>query len=255
MSEGARRVRQSGVRVESAATTRFRALADAALVDAMRDGIPEAWFEFDARFRPLLDHYARRIGIPRWDASVCITEVLDDEALALVDGARGVPQHLSAYLVRALRNRFLEVKRAAERRRRRHATAADAIAEHEGVIIGLMSEHARRSSEAPRVAEERTPAQGIARLGMLLAAKLTADERQMLAWVGACVPHRVIAEWLGISREAAKKRISRLCGRLRPLAETLARDLPPNERREIQELLRRAGVAHRVTQSGETDDG
>ena len=43
-----------------------RALSDAALVDAMRASIPEAWTEFDARFRPLLERYAARIGIPRW---------------------------------------------------------------------------------------------------------------------------------------------------------------------------------------------
>ena len=241
--------------MESAAATRFHALADAALIAAMRDGTADAWFEFDARFRPLLEHYARRIGIPRWDASVCITEVLDDEALALVDGTRGMPQHLSAYLVRALRNRFLDLKRAADRRRRRHATAASAIAEHEGVIVGLVSEHARRSSEPPRVAEECTPEHGMARLGILLAARLTPDERQMLAWVAESVPQRTIAEWLGISREAAKKRISRLCRRLRPLGEALARELPPNEQRAVHELLRRAGVVCRVTKSGETDDG
>ena len=248
-------MRHSGARIESAATTRYRALADAALIAAMRDGTAEAWFEFDARFRPLLEHYARRIGIPRWEASVCITEVLDDEALALVDGARGIPQHFSAYLVRALRNRFLELKRAAERRRRHHASAADGHAEHEGVHVGVMSEHARRSSEAPRVSEERTPALGVARLGMLLSAKLTPDERQMLAWVAESVPQRVIAEWLGISREATKKRISRLCRRLRAASEALVRELPPNEQREIYTLLRRAGVAGRITQSGDTDDG
>lgn len=227
-----------------------------ALVGAMRDGIAEAWFEFDARFRPLLEHYARRIGIPRWDASVCITEVLDDEAIALIDGAHGIPQHLSAYLVRALRNRFLELKRAAERRRRNHLSAAEASDESEGVLIGLMSEHARRVSEPSRLADESaTPSRAIARFARLLDARLTPEERQMLAWVGEAVPQRVIAEWLGITREAAKKRIARLCRRLRALSDEISRQLSPNERREVDCMLRRAGASRRVTRSGETDDG
>jgi RNA polymerase sigma factor (sigma-70 family) len=222
----------------------------------MRDGIPEAWFEFDARFRPLLEHYARRIGIPRWDASVCITEVLDDEALALVDGSRGLPQHLSAYLVRALRNRFLELKRAAERRRRRHASAVAGVVEREGVLMEVVSEYARMASEPPRVAEDSEPAsEAIARFAKLLDARLNRDERQMLTWVGECVPQRVIAEWLGITREAAKKRISRLCRRLRALTEEIRQQLSPDEQHEVDLLLRRAGASRRVTQSGGTDDG
>jgi DNA-directed RNA polymerase specialized sigma24 family protein len=255
-SEDGRRVRHSGLRAETTGITRCRALSDTALIVAMRDGTPEAWFEFDARFRPLLEHYARRIGIPRWDASVCITEVLDDEALVLVDGSRGVPQHLSAYLVRALRNRFLQLKRSAERRRRHHVSAAKSAAEREGVLIELVSEYARRAGEPPRIAEESTTGVGaIARFARLLDARLTGTERQMLAWVGESVPHRVIAEWLGITRDAAKKRIARLCRRLRAATDEIREQLAPDERREVDLLLRRAGASRRVTHSGGTDDG
>src|SRR5207237_4819848 len=101
-----------------------RALTDAALVDAMRASVPEAWAEFDARFRPLLERYAARVGIPRWEWSACITEVLDDEALRLAERPGQLPQHLTAYLVRAVRNRFLQLKRAAIRRANRYAQAA-----------------------------------------------------------------------------------------------------------------------------------
>jgi RNA polymerase sigma factor (sigma-70 family) len=249
-------VRHSGLRAEPTAATRSRALSDTALIAAMRDGAPEAWFEFDARFRPLLEHYARRIGIPRWDASVCITDVLDDEALLLADGSRGVPHHLSAYLVRALRNRFLELKRSAERRRQLHVSAAEVRVDGEGVLMQLVSEYARSASEPPRVAEDHEPtSHAIARFARLLDARLGREERQMLAWVGESVPQRVIAEWLGITREAAKKRISRLCRRLRALTDEVRQQLSPNERHEVDLLLRRAGVTRRVTQSGGTDDG
>jgi DNA-directed RNA polymerase specialized sigma24 family protein len=254
--EDAARVRQSGVRSETTAAGRARALSDTALIGAMRDGAPEAWFEFDARFRPLLEHYARRIGIPRWDASVCITEVLDDEALSLVDGTHGVPQHLSAYLVRALRNRFLQLKRSVERRQRHHLTTAEAAHEGEGVLIELVSEYARRASEPPRVGEgSEATSRAVARFARLLDARLSREERQMLGWVGEGVPQRVIAEWLGITREAAKKRISRLCRRLRSFTDEIRQQLAPNEQHEVDLLLRRAGASRRVTHSGGTDDG
>lgn len=253
--EGLRRVTRSSVRVQSNSTTRCGALADSALIDAMRDGVPEAWFEFDARFRPLLDLYARRVGIPRWEANICVTDVLDDEALELAEGARGIPRHLSAYLMRALRHRFLEMKRASARRHRRHASAAGAQ-QNEGVLIGVMSEHARRASEPRCVAEETAQsASPIMRFARLLDARLTVDERQVLAWVGEAVPHRVIAEWLGISREAAKKRIARLCRRVRALGDEIGSQLAPNDRREVEHVLRRAEASRRVTRSGGTDDG
>src|SRR3954466_9292897 len=120
----------------------------------MRASVPEAWTEFDARFRPLLERYAARIGIPRWEWSCCITEVLDDEALRLIERSREMPQQLSAYLIRAVRNRHLALKRAAMRRDNRYAGAAAAEASPEGSLVPLVSEHTRRASEPPRVSEE-----------------------------------------------------------------------------------------------------
>src|SRR3954465_12177439 len=98
----------------------------------MRASAPEAWTEFDARFRPLLERYASRVGIPRWEWSMCITEVLDDEALRLVECVREMPEHLSAYLVRAVHNRHLQLKRAAVRRHRRYESAAAGDSTTEG---------------------------------------------------------------------------------------------------------------------------
>jgi FixJ family two-component response regulator len=76
----------------------------------------------------------------------------------------------------------------------------------------------------------------------------------MLAWVAEGVPQRMIAEWLGISREAAKKRIARLCRRLRAAAPDVAALLPSADRREIDRLLRRAS-APMNSHSGASDDG
>jgi len=226
----------------------MRALTDAALIDMMRAGVPEAWAEFDARFRPLLERYAVRVGIPRWDWSVCITEVLDDEALRLIERAGQVPLHLTAYLVRAVRNRFLELKRSTRRRERRYAV--------DGAVGAVMSEHAHRVADPARVAEDaRTASSPAARFAEALASHLSREEQQMLAWVAEGVPHRLIAEWLGITREAAKKRIARLCRRLRAAAGEATARLPVADRREIDRLLRRASVPPHDTHAGERDDG
>jgi DNA-directed RNA polymerase specialized sigma24 family protein len=230
-----------------------RALSDAALVDAMRASVPEAWTEYDARFRPLLERYAARIGIPRWEWSSCITEVLDDEALRLIERSREVPQQMAAYLIRAVRNRHLALKRAAMRRDNRYAGAAAVDDSPEGSVGPLVSEHTRRACEPPRVSEEQqTTPTGLTRLAQLLSARLSDEEQQMLAWVAEGVPQRVIAEWLGINREAAKKRIARLCRRLRAAVDALKAELPLDARREIDRLLQRAGDGRGDSHSGES---
>jgi DNA-directed RNA polymerase specialized sigma24 family protein len=185
---------------------------------------------------------------------VCITEVLDDEALRLIERSGEMPHHLSAYLIRAVRNRYLALKRAAARRDRRYADAAGAEAE---MVVGvLVSEHTRRASNPPRVAEEQSmTATGITRFAELLSARLTSNERQMLAWVAEGVPQRVIGEWLGINREAAKKRVARLCRRVRVLADEVSRALPAETRREIDRLMQRTVAASGHSRSGEDNDG
>jgi hypothetical protein len=65
----------------------------------------------------------------------------------------------------------------------------------------------------------------------------------------------MIAEWLGINREAAKKRIARLCRRLREMAVAVREELPMNARREIDRLMRRTSTEAGNSHSGESDDG
>jgi len=235
--------------------THVRVLSDAALIDAMRASVPEAWLEFDARFRPLLERYAARVGIPRWEWSACITEVLDDEALRLVERVREMPQHLSAYLVRAVHNRHLAMKRAAARRERRYAQAQGTIEENDGALHLVISDHTRHACDPQRVREEACASPtGVARFAQLLSQRLTDDERQILAWVAEGIPQRVIGEWLGINREAAKKRIARLCRRLRVAAAEVSEALPADARREIDRLIQRAAMKGQ-SPSGASDDG
>jgi DNA-directed RNA polymerase specialized sigma24 family protein len=220
----------------------LRALSDAGLVDAMRVGDELAWGEFVDRFRPLLEHFARRTGIPRWEWDACVTEVLEDEALKLASTRQPVlPASLGAYLVRAVRNRHLRLKRAAARRDRRYASARD-------TGNSLCSESTVRASEG-LAGDQTVGASTLARLAAILRDELSEDELLLLTWRSAGVPHRQVAEWLGISYDAAAKRVARLAQRLRALVRLLAEGFPPEERLELQRFFRRVGVAPAVADS------
>ena len=222
----------------------MRALSDAALVQAMRESVAEAWAEFDARYRPLLEAYAKRTGIPRWDWSVCITEVLDDEALRLVERREDPPTNLSGYLVRAVRNRYLKLKRAAVRREKHYSDAAGLEGNAEQVVRGLCSEDALRASAGPAAdaSVNSSGSRALRRLAELLAEDLSREEKQMLGWVGEGVPRRQIAEWLGLGYDAVRKRIYRLSQRLHDLTPAALDRMNIAERAEAKRFLRRIGV-------------
>lgn len=240
-----------------------RALGDAALVAALATGDVATWGEFDARFRPLLEAYARRVHIPAALWPQCVDEVLADEAMRLADGAP-VPAHLGPYLVRASYHALLRARRAAARRERRYGAASlDAPDDApsfggpggaERVVLALCSAAARRASHGPRAADGAPAAwdapddvgsdgasRVVAAAAAALAARLTDAERQLLVWVAEEVPRRQIAEWLGDGYEAVRKRVQRLARRLQGEARRYAASLPAAERHEFERFLRRAG--------------
>jgi DNA-directed RNA polymerase specialized sigma24 family protein len=219
------------------AVRRLRALSDLALVDAMRRGDELAWGEFVDRFRPLLEQFADRTGIPRSDWPACVVDVLEDVALNLANGRLAVPDSLGAYLVRVARNRHLRVKRAAARRDRRYSLAV----EGGDVIASLCSESMVRASRSPADDGTDAPA-ALGRLTVALRAELSDDELLLLTWRSAGVPYRQIAEWLGVTYDAAAKRIARLSRRVHALARLHAERLPVEERAEIIRFFRRVGV-------------
>jgi DNA-directed RNA polymerase specialized sigma24 family protein len=227
-------------RERKAEVRRVRALADAALVDAMRQGDELAWGEFVDRFRPLLEHYAQRTGIPRWEWGTCVTDVLDDIALKIVARRIKLPVNLGNYLVRSVRNRHAELRRSDARRLRHYSSASrDHVAEH--VVTSLCSESAVRASEGP-LASDTVASNALTRLAAVLRAELTDDDALLLAWRSAGVPHRQVAAWLGITYEAAAKRIARLSQRLRAIAWLRLDSFPPDERAEIARFLRRVRI-------------
>jgi DNA-binding CsgD family transcriptional regulator len=241
-----------------------RALGDAALARALVTGDAAAWAEFDARFRPLLEAYARRVRVPPALWPQCVDEVLEDEAMRLADGG-AVPEHMAAYLVRSAYHRLLKARRAAARRDRRYgAGAPDAGPSAERVVLSVCSAAALRASDGARpgdgapaawddAGEASAASAVLARAAAALAARLTDAERQLLVWVAEQVPRRQIAEWVGDGYEATRKRIQRLTRRLQADALRLAADLPPAERHEFERFLRR--VAGPATAAGETSMG
>jgi DNA-directed RNA polymerase specialized sigma24 family protein len=167
-------------------------------------------------------------------------DVLGDTALKLASRRLTLPASLGTYLVRAARNRHLELRRAAARRDRYYASAsAPNVAEH--VVVSLCSESTLRASEGadrPDVAASSA----LARLAGILSAELSEDEILLLSWRSAGVPHRQIAEWLGITYDAAAKRVTRLAHRLRAIAQLRAGSFPAEERPELGRFFRRIGL-------------
>ena len=98
------------------------------------------------------------------------------------------------------------------------------------------------------------------RLSRVVDAGITDQERQILRWVSASVPQRLIAEWLGITHNAARVRVLRLRERLIDLALHADTAWSPRERQELYEFFRRAGLSERARRalegrSGESERG
>jgi DNA-directed RNA polymerase specialized sigma24 family protein len=212
--------------------------SDAELIAALRRNDAAAWTAFNARFRPKLEAYANKADIPRWEWSACITDVLADEALRLAHRDVEVPRRLDAYLIRAVRNKYLYSKRAASCRDRNHLAASDQRS-GEWFIPTTCSEDARRASAGPD-GERLEISDTLLRLARDLVGGLSDEERAILNWVGEGVPRRTIATWLGVGREACAKRIWRLCRRLRAEAAKHTESYDGRARLEVERFLRRA---------------
>jgi len=203
----------------------------------MRRGDSTAWRAYHSRFGPPIEAYARRLGIPTIDWPVCVSEVLDDEAIRLTRSAVAPPRNLVAYLSTAVRNRYLRLKRA-ELCRQRNSEDASEDCRGEWVVTSLCSEYALRSGglDTQRLSTDSP----LRRLAIELRNHLRPEEEIMLAWVSERVPHSEIAQWLGISHSACAKRVWRLCRRLRARAVASRAACSHAEQIEIDRFLRRA---------------
>jgi RNA polymerase sigma factor (sigma-70 family) len=213
---------------------RWRAMSNAELIAAVRQGSFEALREFYARFEPLLARYAVRAGISLESWEDDAHDVLSDVVLSLISDekrARTKPRDdvrdIHSYIQRAFRNRMLTAYRSAARRDQRDARAISC------------SESAVRASGGDN-GDASTVSPAIARLAAVLDAELTSDERQMLTWVGNAVPMRDVASWLGINYSAAKVRLSRARSRLRERALRHVHECAGAEREALVAFFRRS---------------
>ena len=222
----------------------LRDLSDKALIDAMRGGAPEAWQEFMMRFRPLLDRYAHRTEIDPVDRADCIDSVLEDSAMRWAIDGTSPPESLLAYLIRAVDYRRKAMRREASRRAGRYELAGRA-ATIEGVVLSLCSEASVRESRGPDDAEEDESRAAIGRFCALLIEPLTQEDRSILARLGDGLPYRELAAELGMSYEAGRKRIQRLCARVRDSAPDVLERLSTVDRAHVERLLPRTAAAQR----------
>lgn len=226
----------------------LRNLSDEALIGAMREGVAAAWQEFMTRFRPLLVRYGDRIGMDHADWNVCVDTVLEEAAMRWVDGGNR-PKNMAGYLLRAATFHRRSMERDAKRRAKRYAAAAGGE-EGEGAVLSLCSEASVRDSYGPAEIGQDCRRGALERFWSLLGESLTDEERSVLARLGDGLPHREIAAELGLSYETGRKRIQRLCARVRALVPQVLDRMNATEREQVEQFLKRL----RPAQSRGADD-
>jgi DNA-directed RNA polymerase specialized sigma24 family protein len=209
--------------------------------------------EFYRRFAPVLWRLARQAQVQPALREDVVTDCLTDSAIHLMQATVAVPWNLAGYLVAAFRHRLANDRRATERRIA-IGTAALWADDGEPVVRDLCSEASIRASAGP--AFETPPLSSLLeRLSRVIDSGITDDERQMLRWVSAAIPQRLIAEWMGITHNAARVRVLRLRERLIELALHSDVSRSPSEREELYEFFRRSGLSERARRALESRNG
>ena len=232
------------MRIERLHEERAESWTDHELLHRMRHDDDAAIREFFRRFAPALWKEVRRAHVQPALRGDVINDVLADSAIHLMQSSVPVPANLTGYLVAAMRHRLANERRA-EKRRMAVGEAAVTHTHSERVVREVCSEASIRASAGPS-GEPAPLSPVLERLARVVDAHLTADERQLLRWVGASIPQRLIAEWLGVTHNAVRVRVLRLRDRLMEIA--LRGDGPwsPGEREALYEFFRRSGLSERA---------
>lgn len=226
----------------------WRTRSDRELIVAMRAGASAGFDEFVARYEPLLRSRSRRTQLPEWERDECVADALQSVILHLLKPNVRAPATMAAYLTRALYNRLADATRALQARRSKEEGAVDWSARaRDRAITDAVSAYTVHACQ-PVDAASLQLSPGLGRLAAVLVQPLSDEERLLLGWESSMIPHRTIAEWLGISRGAATKRIWRLRERLRRLATEYLGSVAPAERMEVERFLnRRSDIRGRGT--------
>jgi DNA-directed RNA polymerase specialized sigma24 family protein len=187
----------------------------------------------------MLRRYCDQAGLNVRDFVSLAGDVLNDVARQLIEGVGPVPTSVENLLITVFKNRFIDE----ERKEGRHAARAEAAGgpddkEIDGVQRAACSEASLRAAGGP-LWETVPLAAGVERLASMLEEGLTEEERMLLAWVSAHRPQTQIAQWLGVSYPAAKKRLERLRARLSDLAKQYQHSLSGQDRRDVDRFFAR----------------
>jgi len=182
-----------------------------------------------------------------------VTDCLSDAALHFMQATVAPPANLTGYLIATFRHRLANDRRATDRR----SATGTAAAWGEGgerVVREVCSEASIRASAGP-AADTPPLSPVLERLSRVIDSGITDDERQMLRWVSAAIPQRLIADWLGITHNAARVRVLRLRERLIEIALRSDVARSPDERDELYEFFRRSGLSERARRALAERDG
>jgi RNA polymerase sigma factor (sigma-70 family) len=218
--------------------------SDPELLQRMRHDEALAIREFYRRFTPVLWKLARQAHVQPALRDDVVTDCLSDAAIHLMQPTVAIPANLTGYLVATFRHRLANDRRATKRRAATGSAAAWA-GDGERVVREVCSEASIRASAGP-AAEAPALSPVLDRLSRVIDAGITDDERQILRWVSASIPQRLIAEWLGITHNAARVRVLRLRERLIEIALKDIGPWRPGEREELYQFFRRSGLSERA---------
>jgi RNA polymerase sigma factor (sigma-70 family) len=232
---------------------------DSELLLEMRRDDASAIREFYRRFTPVLWKEASRARVRPEVRDDLVVDCLSDSAIHLMQASVAAPKSLGGYLVAAFRNRVANEYRTHARRAAIVGRSASVVSDGEHVVREVCSEESLRASAGPG-AEVPPLSPVLERLSRVVNAGVTEQERQMLRWVAASIPQRLIAEWLGITHNAARARVLRLRERLIDLALRAETAWSPRERQELYEFFRRSGLSERARRAleqrrGESNQG
>ena len=226
---------------------------DQELLQRMRRDDDVAIREFYRRFTPVLWKLARQEQVQPALRDDVVTDCLSDSAMHFMQATVAPPTNLTGYLIAAFRHRLANDRRATSRR----AATGTAAAWGEGgerVVREACSEASIRASAGP-AADAPPLSPVLERLSRVIDSGISEDERQMLRWVSASIPQRLIAEWLGITHNAARVRVLRLRERLIEIALRSDVARSPGERVELYEFFRRSGLPERARRALEAQGG
>jgi hypothetical protein len=224
---------------EEDALQRGRREADAELLGGIRRNEARALREFVLRFEPVLLDQARRLDVGASERRTVVTGFLDDILVKLASSP--APRSLPSFVLTSFRNCVTDMHRETALRAR-HSAAQDDTGGDERVVIAGCSEFMLRAAEGPAAEYGLTELNAGAELVHALFAECTREDRQLLVWSAHRVPLRECAEWLGISYDSAKQRLTRLRARLIRRSIAHLSELSESDRAHCVRLLDRAGV-------------